>query len=83
MLTKFTFLLVVGVAMAMAIEFKLVPCGDDGGVALGFQCDQLPFDLNPKYFPYLETVLDDDDQCWIIRKSDSNANSPVAHAMDG
>ncbi len=80
MLTKFTFLLVVGVAMAMAIEFELVPYGEDSVV--GFQCDQLPLDLNPKYMPYLKAVFIDD-QCWIILKSDSNANSPVAHAMDG
>ena len=82
MLTKFTFLVVVCVAMAMAIEWEFKEY--EGGHVFGFLCRQLDEfldDVDPKYIPNILSQLDGpleiDDQCWITLKT------PNFRAMDG
>ena len=76
MLTKFTFLVVVCVAMAMAQLPKLQDLNYEEGQALAFPCVQLE-QLNPEYLPHIlshlkpsDIVIFDhpinDHRCWII-----------------
>ena len=82
MLTKFTFLVVVCVAMATAIEWQFKEY--QGGHVFGFPCHQLDEfldDVDPKYLKnilsQLHGPLEIDDQCLMTLKT------PNFRAMDG
>ena len=70
MLTKFTFLVVVCIAMAMAIELQVLE-QEDGQQVWGFPCEKLlTLDVDPKYLQHISSLMTFiDDHCWIILKT--------------